>query len=121
MDKPMVAKIAGIITLIQLGMSFLVGLIGGLGGESTGEVNGGYMVLTMILVSMVIMIIASIFLIRGNKSGRLLYFIGTMTTLAGNVIVAGAGRGIVSSFIPLLFMVLLYTVKSSREYYKKIN
>ena len=121
MEKPMITKVVGIITLIQLGMSVLIGFIGGFRKENTLEVSGGNIILLVILVSMIIMITASILLIRGNKYGRILYLIGTVTTLAGNVIVAGVSCGIQSSFIPLLFTVLLYAKKSSREYYKQIK
>ena len=126
MEKPMVAKIAGIITLMQLGLSFFIGVVGGLSGGSgentaTLEVNGGNMILIVILISMVIMIIASILLLRGNKHGRMLYLIGTVLTLAGNIVVAGIVCGLQSSFIPLLFTVLLYTRKSAREYYREIK
>ena len=121
MEKPMVAKIAGIITLIQLIMSVVIGIIGGFSAENTVEVNGGFMILIMILISVIIMIIASILLIKGNKYGRTLYLIGTIMTLAENVIIAGVACGLQSSFIPLLFTILLYVTKSSREYYRQIK
>ena len=121
MEKPIVTKIVGAITLIQLGMSMVIGLVGGFSEENTGEINGGYIVLILILISMIIMIIASILLIRGNKYSRMLYLIGTITTLAGNIIVAGIVCGLQSSFIPLLFTVLLYVKKSAREYFREIK
>ena len=121
MEKPIVTKIVGAITLIQLGMSMVIGLVGGFSEENTGEINGGYIVLILILISMIIMIIASILLIRGNKYSRMLYLIGTITTLAGNIIVAGIVCGLQSSFIPLLFTVLLYAKKSAREYFREIK
>ena len=121
MEKPVVTKIVGAITLIQLGMSMIIGLVGGFSEENTGEVNGGYMVLVLILISMIIMITASILLIRGNKYSRTLYLIGTITTLAGNIIVAGIACGLQSSFIPLLFTVLLYVKKSARDYFREIK
>ena len=121
MEKPIVTKIVGAITLIQLGMSMVIGLVGGFSEENTGEINGGYIVLILILISMIIMIIASILLIRGNKYSRMLYLIGTITTLAGNIIVAGIVCGLQSSFIPLLFTVLLYVKKSTREYFREIK
>ena len=121
MEKPMVAKIAGIITLIQLIMSVVIGIIGGFSAENTVEVNGGFMILIVILITMIIMIIASILLIKGNKYGRTLYLIGSIMTLAENVIIAGVACGLQSSFIPLLFTILLYVTKSSREYYRQIK
>ena len=121
MEKPIVTKIVGAITLIQLGMSMVIALVGGFSEENTGEINGGYIVLILILISMIIMIIASILLIRGNKYSRMLYLIGTITTLAGNIIVAGIVCGLQSSFIPLLFTVLLYAKKSAREYFREIK
>ena len=121
MEKPMITKVVGMITLIQLVMSMIIGLIGGFSEGNTGEVNGGYIVLILILISMIIMVIASILLIRGNKYSRMLYLIGAITTLAGNIIVAGIVCGLQSSFIPLLFTVLLYAKKSAREYFREIK
>lgn len=121
MEKPVITKIVGAITLLQLGMSIFIGLVGGFSEENTGEINGGYMVYALILISMIIMITASVLLIRGNKYSRMLYLIGAITTLAGNIIVAGIVCGLQSSFIPLLFTVLLYAKKSAREYFREIK
>ena len=121
MEKPMVAKIVRIITIIQLVLSIIVGFVGSFRPENTGEINAGYMSLILILISMIIMITASVLLLVGHKYGRILYLIGVILTVAGNITVAGAGRGLLSSSIPLLFLVLLYTVKSSREYYKQFR
>lgn len=121
MEKPVIAKVAGVITLIQLAMSIIIGFVGGFSEENTGEVNGGSVTLILILITVVIMITASIFLIRGNKYGRILYLIGTIMTLLGNIIVAGIGCGVQSSLIPLIFTILLYVRKSAREYYKEIK
>jgi hypothetical protein len=121
MEKPMVAKIVGIITIIQLVLSIIVGFVGSFRTENTGGTNGGYMILIMILISMIIMITASVLLLVGHKYGRILYLIGVILTVAGNITVAGVRQGLLSSTIPLLFLILLYTVKSSREYYKQFR
>ena len=121
MEKPMVTKIVGIITLLQLGMSIFIGLASGLGGEDVGKINGGNAVLIMILISMLVMITASILLLKGNKYGRMIYLIGTIMTLAGNITVAGIVCGLQSSFIPILFTVILYVKKSARDYYREIK
>ena len=120
MDKPMVVKVVGIITLIQLGMSTLIALIGGFRVESS-EINGGYAVLAVIIISAIIMIAASILLLKGNRYGRMFYLIGTIMTLTGNVAARGVEFGLQASLIPLLFTVLLYAKKSAREYYKEIK
>ena len=126
MKTPVIFKVAGIITLIQVILSILSGIIIGLTTPSSGEevfTDGmsGNIILVMILVAMLILIISSILLILGKKSARIIYLIGVIFNLIGNVYVAGLECGILSSFITIVLCILLFTRKSAREYCSKNN
>ncbi len=124
MKIPVIAKVAGIITLLQIILSVMVGFAQGISGveEVTITTESDWtIILLLVLSGMIALIISSIMLIIGKKSARILYLVSTIISLAGNIYVAGIESGIISSFITILFSILLYTRKSSREYYSKNN
>ena len=124
MKSPVIAKVAGIITLLQITLSIMVGVAQGISGveEVTITTESDWsIILLLVLSGMIALIISSIMLIIGKKSARILYLVSTIINLAGNIYVAGIECGILSSFITILFSILLYTRKSAREFYSKKN
>ena len=126
MKTPVIFKVAGIITLIQVILSFTSGIIIGLTTPSSGEAIFGdnapvIIILSLIFIAMIILMVSSILLIKGKKSARIIYLIGVILNLTGNIYVAGVGRGIQSSLITIVLCILLFTRKSAREYCSKNN
>ncbi|MBP9477345.1 MAG: hypothetical protein KBF12_01890 [Sebaldella sp.] len=126
MKTPVIFKVAGIITLIQVILSFTSGIIIGLTTPSSGEAIFGdnapvIIILSLIFIAMIILMVSSILLIIGKKSARIIYLIGVILNLTGNIYVAGVGRGIQSSLITIVLCILLFTRKSAREYCSKNN
>ena len=120
MKTPVIFKVAGIITLIQVILSFTSGIIIGLTTPSSGEAIFGdnapvIIILSLIFIAMIILMVSSILLIIGKKSARIIYLIGVILNLTGNIYVAGVGRGIQSSLITIVLCILLFTRKSARE------
>ena len=126
MKTPVIFKVAGIITLIQVILSFTSGIIIGLTTPSSGEAIFGdnapvIIILSLIFIAMIILMVSSILLIIGKKSARIIYLIGVILNLTGNIYVAGVERGIQSSLITIVLCILLFTRKSAREYCSKNN
>lgn len=127
MKTPVIFKVAGIITLIQIIFSFLVGLVGALQSvnDAADEISmgdtSGKIILGFILIAMLVLIISSILLILGKKNARIIYLIGVVINLIGNIYIVGVECGILSSFITIVLCILLYTNKNARDYCSKNN
>ncbi len=114
MEKPLALKVISII-LIVLGV---VRLLGGIAGYSIGafeNINLSIVIFFENFVCGILLLISGIMLLKGNKTGRILFIVASIIPLIAYIIFLKMfNRGFI---IHVILVLLLYLLPSIKDYF----